>query len=262
MKRLGGGLDNVAYLVDDLVVRFRRTGPGEVSREARVLRAVAAVSPIAVPVPEFVDPVGGCIAYRMLPGEPLLAVAERDAGALGARLGRLLAALHALPGDTFGETDDTPPRVWLDEAISQWPTVEGEVPRARRGAAREFLGAAAPEPAALLAFSHQDLGAEHVLVDPGTGEITGIVDWSAAAVGDPARDLGLILRDLGPAAFAAAVEQIAPDLRDPGIAERAHFYARCGLIADLAYGVSTAQPAYRDKSIAGLDWLFTPAQPE
>ena len=260
MKRLGGGLDNVAYLVDDLVVRFRRTGPGEVSREARLLRAVGAVSPIPVPAPEFLDPVGGCLAYRMLPGVPLLSVAERDAGALGERLGRLLAVLHALHGETelFGEADDTPPRVWLDEAQSLWHTVEGEVPRARRGAVREFLDAAPPEPAASLAFSHQDLGVEHVLVDPGTGEITGIVDWSDAAVGDPARDLGLILRDLGPAAFAAAVGQVAPDLRDPGIADRAHFYARCGLIADLAYGVSTAQQAYRDKSIAGLDWLFAP----
>ncbi|MEU7904320.1 aminoglycoside phosphotransferase family protein [Actinoplanes sp. NPDC049118] len=262
MRRLGAGVDNVAYLVGDLVVRFRRTDPAEVAREARLLRVVGAVSPVPVPVPEFVDPVGGCLAYRMLPGVPLLSVTDRDPGALGARLGRLLAALHAVaspdPSEASWSIDDAPPREWLDEALSLWPEVEAEVPQAWRGTVRAFLRAPAPEPAASLAFSHQDLGAEHVLVDPGTGEITGVVDWSDAAVGDPARDLGLILRDLGPVAFAAAVREVAPDLRGPGTAERAHFYARCGLIADLEYGISTAQPAYREKSIAALDRLFTP----
>ncbi|MET8152665.1 phosphotransferase family protein [Actinoplanes sp. NPDC049668] len=255
MKRLGAGVDNVAYLIDDLVVRFRRTDPEEVSREARVLRAVGAVSPIAVPVPEFVDPVGGCLAYRMLPGVPLLSVAGWDAGALGLELGRLLAALHALP---LSEMDDSAPQEWLDEALSLWPEVAAEVPVAWHGAVRAFLAEPAPSSAPSLAFSHQDLGAEHVLVDPGTQEITGVIDWSDAAVGDPARDLGLILRDLGPAAFAAAMEQVTPDLRDPEITERALFYARCGLIADLAYGITTAQPVYREKSIAGLSRLFAP----
>lgn len=211
MKRLGAGVDNVAYLIDDLVVRFRRTDPGAVSREARVLRAVAAVSPIAVPVPEFVDPVGGCLAYRMLPGVPLLSVAGWDAGELGRGLGRLLAALHALPAsplalhplpasplagspmaaessseaESLWETDDSVPQEWLDEALSLWPEVVAEVPAAWHGAVRAFLADPAPDPAPSPAFSHQDLGAEHVLVDPGTWEITGIIDWSDAAVGRP-----------------------------------------------------------------------------
>ena len=39
---------------------------------------------------------------------------------------------------------------------------------------------------------------------------------------------------------------------------RAVFYARCGLLEDLAYAGRTGLEAYRDKSLAALDWLFPP----
>jgi aminoglycoside phosphotransferase (APT) family kinase protein len=38
-------------------------------------------------------------------------------------------------------------------------------------------------------FCHNDLGIEHVLVDPTTLKITAIIDWTDAAVADPAYDL-------------------------------------------------------------------------
>jgi aminoglycoside phosphotransferase (APT) family kinase protein len=41
-------------------------------------------------------------------------------------------------------------------------------------------------------FSHNDLGIEHVLIDPGTWTVTGIIDWSDAAIVDPAIDFGLL----------------------------------------------------------------------
>lgn len=45
-----------------------------VVRQARLLRAVASLSPLPVPVPAFVDPGAGCLAYARLPGVPLLVV--------------------------------------------------------------------------------------------------------------------------------------------------------------------------------------------
>jgi hypothetical protein len=38
--------------------------------------------------------------------------------------------------------------------------------------------------------------------------------------------------------------------------ERAAFYARCGLLEDLAYGDRTGISAYTDKSLTALHWLF------
>jgi hypothetical protein len=38
---------------------------------------------------------------------------------------------------------------------------------------------------------------EHVLVDVEANAVTGIIDWTDAAIADPARDLALIYRDFG-----------------------------------------------------------------
>ena len=71
---------------------------------------------------------------------------------------------------------------------------------------------------------------------------------------DPARDFGLVLRDLGPAALDIALA--AYRLGDPAsLRERAGFYARAALLEDLAFGLETGRPQYVETSIAALDWL-------
>ena len=103
-------------------------------------------------------------------------------------------------------------------------------------------------------FSHNDLGIEHVLVDAATGRIRGVIDWSDAALTDPAYDLGLIHRDLGPAALDAALA--AYGRVDAGLRERVRFYARCAALEDLRYGVEAGRRAYAEKSLRSLPWLF------
>jgi aminoglycoside phosphotransferase (APT) family kinase protein len=250
MERLGEGQDNVAYRRDGMVVRIRRADPASVAREAALLRLVADVSPLPVPRPADVDPERGSMTYPELPGVPLLDLPVRAPAAVGADLGRFLAALHAVPVERVAglvEVDDTPPQEWLDEAAATWPAVAEHLPRS-------FLPARAPAAAGPAVFSHMDLGIEHVLVDPATQAITGIIDWTDAAIGDPAYDLGLILRDLGPAALDAALRALGRD--DPGLRERADFYARCALVEDLAYGLTQDRPAYAAKSIAAVTRHF------
>jgi aminoglycoside phosphotransferase (APT) family kinase protein len=36
---------------------------------------------------------------------------------------------------------------------------------------------------------HNDLSPEHLLLDPATGRLSGILDWSDTALGDPVRDV-------------------------------------------------------------------------
>jgi aminoglycoside phosphotransferase len=325
VRRLATGTDNVAYEVNgDLIVRFRRRDAGQgspsaaasipqsVEQEAALLRLVARVSPLAVPVPFVVDAERGCLAYRRLPGVPLLALLWPElsqsqaqpqsqsevpprsqthaqpqgqpqpdrqsrrqpphaqalpsqslpraalgataAEAVGTALGAFLGALHAVPvADVAGlvGTDETSPQEWLDEAVETWSRVHGDLPAA---GVEAFLGRPAPPPGNELVFSHQDLGIEHVLVDPVSGAVTGVIDWTDAGVGDPAYDLALILRDLGPWALEAALR--ACGRGDAALRERAAFYARCGLIEDLAYGQETGHSEYARKSVAALGWLF------
>lgn len=113
----------------------------------------------------------------------------------------------------------------------------GAIPAAHRDAVGAFLEEAPPPaaPRAALVLCHDDLGIEHVLVDD-AGAVTGVIDWSDAAVADPAGDLGRIHRDLGPAVFRA----------------------RCGALEDLAYGLDEDRPAHMAKVSTALPWLFPP----
>lgn len=263
---LGQGLDNVAYEVNgELIVRFgKQPDPKRLDREARLLVAVAAVAPLPVPELAFTIPEQGCLAYFKLPGRPLLdqprqRPSDHDT-AIAATLGEFLTALHAIPVDRIAELVDTdaPPLVeWRRDAAAIYPTVANQVPVAHRRAVEAFLDAPPPDDGYSPVFSHNDLGIEHVLVDPGTWTVTGIIDWSDAAIVDPAYDFGLLYRDLGPAALQAATESYRTDARDlTPLRDRATFYARCSVLEDLAYGIETGRDRYLDKSLDAMRWLF------
>jgi aminoglycoside phosphotransferase (APT) family kinase protein len=265
---IGEGTDNLACEVNgELVVRFSKepdlTRRADlVSSEARLLTAVAQISPLPVPRPLFTDPKQGCWAYSKIPGVPLLdlPLPQRLArtSLVAAVLGEFLAALHAAPIQQMAQfvgPDETPLPEWRDEAAGNYAAVVREIPASRRGAVEAFLGDAPPHPGGPLVFSHNDLGIEHVLIDSSTGAITGVIDWSDAALVDAAYDFGLLYRDLGPAALDTALNAYQADDR-AALHQRAVFYARCSFFEDLAYGIQTGLSAYTDKSLTALEWLF------
>jgi aminoglycoside phosphotransferase (APT) family kinase protein len=250
---LGEGQDHVAHLVgDNLVVRFAsgEHSPEQLAREALVLEFVAGLTDLAVPRPAFVDTELGCLAYERVPGVPLIELPEatrtRAARSVGHELGRLLKALHAVePARVHDlvDRDDRPLDAWLEDARRDYEAVT--IPETYRPRVETFLASTPPSRSDGLVFSHNDLGIEHVLVDPISLEVTGIIDWSDAALCDPAYDLGLIFRDLG------------EDALDGGtLTERVRFYARCALLEDLAYGISSGRREYAAKSLAALPWVF------
>ncbi len=51
--------------------------------------------------------------------------------------------------------------------------------------------------------AHADLGAEHILALD--GRLTGIIDWSDAAITDPAVDFARVYRDFGPGVLEDAI---------------------------------------------------------
>lgn len=256
---LGAGTDNVAYEVNgELIVRFaREPDPAAVEREARLLSAVAAVSSLPVPTPVFTVPDVGCLAYGKLTGVPLLDLPTLSSStSIPAALGEFLARLHAVPVDRWAdlvEPDVLPADEWLADAATYFAETADQIPVTYHEAIAAFLAAPPPDDRFEPVFSHNDLGIEHVLVDPTTAAVTGVIDWSDAALIDPAYDFGLICRDLGPAALEVALSHYpAP----AGVAARARFYARCRVFEDLAYGLETDDARYVDKSLASLEWLF------
>jgi aminoglycoside phosphotransferase (APT) family kinase protein len=245
LRDLGGGLDHSTFLAGDLVLRVADPAArAEVTREAELLRLVAARVSVPVPVPRFADPVHGVLGYPLLPGRPLLGRAA-PAGA-AARLGQVLRELHGIPRAEVGDrapVDPAEPDAWLAD-------LSGPAPLLR------VLRATRPRPARELVLAHADLGAEHLLESD--GELTGVIDWADAAVTDPALDLARPYRDFGPAFLDDLLLAYGTDT--PELRQRVTFFARCAALEDLAYGRESGREEYRRAAERSLARLF-PAEP-
>lgn len=204
--------------------------------EARLLQVVALRVSVAVPVPRFVDEEAGVLAYPLLPGRSLLGRAP-DPGSAHA-LGRFLRELHETdPGDVADAvpTEDADPRKWLED-------LEGPPDHLA------VLRASVPPPAQRRVLAHADLGAEHILERDGL--LTGVIDWSDAAITDPALDFARLYRDFGPAFLSAVVEEYGL-IDDYGAARaRITFFARCAALEDLpTAGTAAAASTRRPPSV-------------
>jgi Phosphotransferase enzyme family len=167
-------------------------------------------------------------------------------------LGGFLGRLHRAPLEEFEhlvERDAYPLTAWLEDAERDYLEISGHLSAAARRQVEDFLGRTPPAEPRALAFCHGDMGTEHVLMDTGDGMITGIIDWTDAAIADPACDLAPIYRDLGSEVFERTLDHYGTGL-DEADRERSAFYARCKLLEDVAYGLNT--PGARRYAEVGL----------
>lgn len=265
VRSLGEGLDNAALEVNgELIVRMSKEvkpvrRAESIRREADLLTVVARISTLPVPEPVFSDPEAGVIAYRSLPGVPLMDLRVAEPAPLAPALGRFLGCIHQTPLEKVGHLvgrDPYPLAAWLRDAEKDYGEISGRLPDPARRRIEDFLGGEPPAEGHVLAFCHNDLGAEHVLVNADADKITGIIDWIDAAVTDPARDLALVYRDLGPEVCRLALAHYDAPFDGPD-RERAVFYARCKLIEDLAHGLSTpGAERYVEVALAHLHRTF------
>jgi aminoglycoside phosphotransferase (APT) family kinase protein len=273
IAEIGEGTDHDAYEVNgELVVRFG-TDPdaaqraASTRREARLLCEVAARTPLATPVPQFVLPEAGCLIYRKLPGVPLMRLpARRRRLHVGVdmppTLGAFLTAVHGMSVSQMADladVDDVPLEQWRLESADAYAAVAAHLPTDQRRAVEAFLASPVPDERYDPAFCHNDLGAEHLLADPATWRLSAVIDWGDAAITDPAHDFGLLLRDLGSRALADVIGHYNRDVDDRvALHSRAVFYARCKTLEDLAYGLDAGRREYVDNGLAALTWLFDP----
>ena len=192
------GEDHAVVLLDDRwVFRFPRTPEAAAlgAAERRLLAALGAASPLAVPRYDHVSRAGDFGGYRMIAGQPLTEAAfaalprvaqERVLG----QIGDFLRVLHALP----------------PELVAGGPDAEGAAGFANRYAKRRqsLSGALGPDllgvadrfyqalPSAVAtrreAVIHRDFSEDHILLHPREGRLAGVIDFTDAALGDPAFD--------------------------------------------------------------------------
>ena len=258
---LKAGWDSEAFEVGgEWIFRFpkREIVVDHLDTELAVLPLIAAHLPLAIPKPGYVGEPSAefpyrFMGYRKLPGMPADSVARGglDVDSILDSVIDFLAALHAIPLEGaiarpsgWGPGEDLRARVDRLELTGE-PVIAASLARI------DALDAPAP-PVALI---HDDLGAEHVLVEPETSAVTGIIDWGDMNVADPANDfIGLIAwAELEPVRAAIARSSYPAD---PDLVRRAvRQLLRC-FVDSWSDGVEFDQPDMRARARTSLTRLI------
>ena len=249
------GAENTTFAVGDYIVRCSADLEA-VNREVELLNTLAHATSIPTPTPELHEAELGMFAYRRLRGTPLIHRRQRDSKKIQQALIDALSAFRrSLPASRL-PADRYPNEEWHEDAVRTYRSVRSHLSTEQARLVRAFLDESPPPTRSLVIAQHNDLGAEHILIDD-QGEVTGIIDWTDAALTDPARDIGSIYRDLGPDAALRVGEVLNGPLTEDEV-RRIRFHARCRWLEDVAFGVRdplTRKP-YLDNAWITFDHTF------
>lgn len=251
---LARGGENTTFAVGDYVVRVAQD-PDAAAREVALLNALAGAAWVPTPLPLVHDRGLGLVVYRSLPGDPLIHHRRRRAPVIARALIPTLAAFRHLAITRELPLDEYSNEAWHDDALRHFRAAHSRLDPAWAAAVASFLSDTPPGDRRRVVAQHNDLGAEHILVDA-AGAVTGIIDWTDAARTDPARDLGLVYRDVGSeAAFriAAALDgSVSDDER-----ARIRFHARCKWLEDFHHAVDRPEArAYLSNCLLTFEHTF------
>jgi aminoglycoside 2''-phosphotransferase len=206
------GLVNDVVLVDgEWVCRFAKDERGvqALAREARILELVR--RHVDLPVPAFEHQEPDWVAYRLIPGRPLnrhdlLELPETQQIRLADQLAAFLQQLHnvprtelercGVPRSDAQRTNADWQRFYLDLEQVLFPLLWNDQ---RAAVAHHFARVRDGR----LNLSHQgvlihgDLAQYHILYDDAAADLTGVIDFGTAGVGDPANDFALIISMYG-----------------------------------------------------------------
>jgi aminoglycoside 2''-phosphotransferase len=223
VEPLGASTDSAAFRVGEWVVRFPLVPEAQrtLSTELALLSALAPRLPVAVPRPEHVGSRDGELvfsAYRALEGEPL-SDATLDTLAPPARaraldeLAALLDAIHAFPVDrarAVGVSFELLHGAYHAAQEGLVGELSGSLTPAERAAIarqRRAFESVQPRPFAPVLL-HADIKPTHLLHDPATGSLTGLIDWGDVSLGHPEFDLAIIAAFCGPQTLQGLLERL------------------------------------------------------
>ncbi len=259
-----GQFNTVVRIDDAWIFRFPKSAnaAADLERELAILPRLAGLLPLPIPAPEYSvrDPETGRLrfmGYPNLPGETLmleryaaLAQDERRLERIVADLARFLRALHQLPpahieaiaqdADAYIEWS----RFFQGFREKLFPYMRAD---ARQAVTDDFENAL--RDAELWRYQacpiHGDFGGGNILV--ADGRVSGIIDFSFCALGDPAQDLGALLASYGEG-FIRRLLRHYPGLGQH--AARARFYSRQYALIQALYALRDGDAAEFEDGIA------------
>jgi aminoglycoside phosphotransferase (APT) family kinase protein len=272
---LGEGCDSIAFEVNGRwVFRFPKSDDTVRQHEIewamlpllsrRLAIAVPQVRFHGRPSPVFSRPF---IGYPKLPGDPVIRLAQADVpfDVVLEPVAQFLSDLHAFP---VGEAMrcGVPVQaltVLIDEirldALDELPRILEIVPDAPVDDWRTFMDAgvsctSAHSPTLI----HNDFAAEHILFDVQTQQVTGVIDWSDMAIGDPIADFAGLFH-WGGEPFAEAVLRHYTGRVEAQHLDCARYMAACRGAMDVALGLDYRRPEYVAAGLRALRLSIPPA---
>ncbi|MHB8645264.1 MAG: phosphotransferase family protein [Thermomicrobiales bacterium] len=271
---LAEGWDSAVWEVNgDLVFRFPKRA--EVATWLRIEIALLPVlgPTLPAPVPHFAYVAAGTdafpypfVGYRKLPG---LSLADTPAATimserLVAQIGGFLTALHRFPTDRALAcgVPDASPQSWRAQYLTMLAALRALFPRMTppERTRTEALFATFLDDPAHFRFTpvllHRDLGGDHFLIDPRSGDLAAVIDWGDVSIGDPAQDFcGL------PAAWLPALLASYGGAMDATFADRVAFYRSLAPYHLLVFGLRVESEDFIERGLAALRAVICPPFP-
>jgi aminoglycoside phosphotransferase (APT) family kinase protein len=243
------GWDSLVLEVDEeWIVRVPRRSEVRESMqcEGRLLAELAPLLPVPVPRFEVVEDSQDVffVAYRKLPGEPL----DDPSALLAPQLAAFLVALHDFPRDRASRAGVGQQALIIERCRREvLPLLSADERRRAEKMLDWFVSLEPPDPVLV----HADLGPAHMLHRG--SNVTGVIDWSDACLGDPALDFAWLLHGTNEA-FASALLDGYSKARDPGpnLRERALFYRRLGPWHEVLFGLKHGRGDFVERGLAGI----------
>ncbi|MHC4472384.1 MAG: phosphotransferase family protein [Planctomycetota bacterium] len=269
-RRLGAGWDFTVFEVNGRWVFRLPRHPGEeaeTERECALLEALGPRLHLPVPEPAFRGRAGPDFPWPFAGFRKLEGVSARDLEvpgpaltAIAAELGGFADRLHAFPAeDALGlgfpaRESAQSLEECRGEGLEHLRALEGSVEDPLLDRARDLLSddSRVPEPwPREPVLVHGDLHAEHVLLDPETFAIQGIIDWSDAWLDEPAREFACIAHWMGEAGLSSALGSYGRGL-DPEFMVRTRYRAVCVGVATVHYGARGWREEYVAEGLRAL----------
>ncbi len=207
VRFLAAGWDNELFMVgEDWVFRFPKRAQQVpwLLREIEIMPVMAEALGTMVPRFEYVGEPSPAfpypfVGYRFVPGKGADQIESLDQARLAEDLARLLSRLHRVDTSRIPATPAGPEATsWSalrTGLVGVASTVRPLLDRGLLTLAEPYLVGAVPEPEQHRPgrFIHNDICPDHLLVDPVSGQLSGVIDFTDAIIGDPVLDfVGLI----------------------------------------------------------------------